>query len=73
MEVKVKEFLSERDLDDLGLASRGTRARWIADGLLPPPLKPGGPNGRRFYTPEHIQTLKAIISGKRRPLVVPAS
>jgi hypothetical protein len=60
----VKEFYSERDLDEAGLFTRNHRWRLRKQGLLPPPIKLSGPNSRNLYPREVIEALKDL-AGKR--------
>jgi predicted DNA-binding transcriptional regulator AlpA len=58
----VKEFYSERDLDEIGLYSKPHRERLIKAGKFPAPIKFGGRGSKRFYPREAIDAIKA---GKR--------
>jgi hypothetical protein len=56
----VNRFYCERDLDEMRLATKATRLRWEQQGKIPPAIKPGGPNGKRFYGDEHLEAIKAL-------------
>jgi predicted DNA-binding transcriptional regulator AlpA len=57
----VKEFYSERDLDEIGLYSKPHRERLIRAGKFPAPIKFGGRGSKRFYPKELIDALKARV------------
>ncbi|PWT84409.1 MAG: hypothetical protein C5B56_15675 [Proteobacteria bacterium] len=55
----MREFYSERDLDEIGLFSKAHRERLIRAGKFPAPIKFGGRGSKRFYPKELIDELKA--------------
>jgi hypothetical protein len=57
----VKEFYSERDLDEIGLYSKAHRERLIKAGKFPKPIQ-FSPNGKRFYRREDIEALQAVAA-----------
>jgi predicted DNA-binding transcriptional regulator AlpA len=57
----VKEFLSERDLDERGLFSKPHRERLIKAGRFPKPIQ-FSPNGKRFYRREEIDALQTLAA-----------
>jgi len=63
----VKEFLSEKDLDDAGLFTKPHRDRLIKAGKLPAPIQ-FGPNGKRLYPREFIDKIKAL-AGKAEAVI----
>ena len=57
----MKEFLSERDLDERGLFSKPHRERLIKAGKFPKPIQ-FSQNGKRFYRREDIEALQAVAA-----------
>lgn len=57
----MKEFLSERDLDERGLFSKPHRERLIKAGRFPKPIQ-FSPNGKRFYRREEIDALQTLAA-----------
>jgi predicted DNA-binding transcriptional regulator AlpA len=56
----VKEFYSERDLDEIGIYSKPHRDRLIKAGKFPKPIRFGdSKNSKRFYRREEIDALAA--------------
>jgi hypothetical protein len=55
----MREFLTEKDLDEIGLFSRQHRDRLRKAGKFPLPIKIGGGPGAKSLTPrEDIEALK---------------
>jgi hypothetical protein len=54
-----KEFYSETDLDEMGFYSRSHRRRLRQQGVLPWPVKIGGPASKGHTPKEVIDTIKA--------------
>lgn len=57
----MKEFLSERDLDERGLFSKPHRERLIKAGKFPRPIQ-FSQNGKRFYRREDIEALQTVAA-----------
>ena len=55
----MKEFLSEKDIDALGLYSREHRRRLRKQGKFPLPTKPAGPKGQGFTARKVIEEYMA--------------
>jgi hypothetical protein len=55
----MKEFYSETDLDEMGFYSRSHRRRLRQQGVLPWPVKVGGPLGKCITPKEVIDAIKA--------------
>jgi hypothetical protein len=53
----VKEFLTEKDLDERGLFSKAHRERLIKVGKFPKPIQ-FSPTGKRLYRREDIEALR---------------
>jgi hypothetical protein len=60
----MKQFLTERDLDAMGLYSRAHRARLRKQGNFPEPIKLGGPGSKNFYTPDMLPSRDADLSNE---------
>jgi excisionase family DNA binding protein len=59
-----KRYYSATEVAQLLGISYYTLDNWIASGALPPPVRPGGPRGKRLWPIEQIeQHLAAMNAG----------
>lgn len=58
---KTKRFYTATDIAERCGCTVTAVDNWIARGILPPPMRPGGPRGRRVWYATSIDAILEIL------------
>jgi predicted DNA-binding transcriptional regulator AlpA len=65
LQAATKHLLSFRDLMEMFGIGESTLDNWIKEGVIPPPIRPGGVRGKRFWPTTTVETFMATMNGEQ--------